>query len=237
MDLLMWTKSNPVVEINETRKLFYSKYPFKVRLTVNGAGAVTSRHEVDQYLVHRSNQKNYNPMGHWSSYKYTYRMPDSDETSILKYIRKAKEDHPEIKMRVEGSNIDLYHDDEKHLYSLLTKSIDCTKFVVAVWRPNEEYLQEILSGKQIVQSSNFKYKIICREGKIPQNEKQGVLDYLQSLNSSEVKMTKSFVDQMEKPYMLYGCYFYLNDLQYLTILKIMSPYLVRNYIELVPSGQ
>lgn len=230
----MWTKFNKNIRQHETRKLFYNKYIYKVRFLIPCAKAVVSRHDVNTYISYRHNEKHYNPMGSWYPRNRDQRLPDSEETAILHHIKKFKEDNPELKIRVESDNIDFYHNDSTFLYNNLNIGID---YITDVWEPNTSNMQEILEGKQIVKNTDFKYKVICREGKLPQQEKQAILDYLTSLDPAEVKMTKSFIDQLEKPYMLYGCYFYLNDLQYLTLLKIMSPNLIRNYIELVPANQ
>lgn len=238
----MWTKLQPDIRIEETRRLYYGKYLYRVRLNLSCARAVLMGPELSIHeAVHRLvNNRLYNPMGSWRS-NLSY--PTQEEIDCLSSLRDLKKSNKNIKIRIESNNVDLYSATEEELYKTIEGHKFYRDYVTGISMPSEKNRAILLSGKQLVSGPvKYQYKVMLRDGTYTSAELNSVHDYLVGC-SDVVKVTKGCKKQLEiketnRPNAwIWSCYFYTNDIKICTFIQIISPRLIRNYYELVACEQ
>ena len=81
----------------------------------------------------------------------------------------------------------------------------------------------------------YRYKIMIRDGRIPLETKNSILNYLNGLGPEHVRIPRNLQQTLEnnKHGYIWGCYFYANELSDITFLSLIAPELISNIHELV----
>lgn len=150
------------MQVKTTKKLFYSKYPFKVECRLSGASYIT-RYGIDKCLLICGNEKlRFSTGGMW------FRNNDNvDKVSMALFIKAyQKIKDCDIKVRTEGSHFNIFCQDED-TYEKIKKEL--SKWITFLYQPeSKEVLDFMLANgprKVIVKQlprEKYKYKITVR---------------------------------------------------------------------------
>jgi hypothetical protein len=127
-----------------TNKLFYKRYPYKIRCIIDGAWLLRGLRidNVKTFIKSKDNKS-------WC-WAVSYRS-DIDEEKLENFVEKIIPYLPKIKIRIENSIFNIYTLDEDVYYNLIAELVH---YVEEVWAPeNQEYLDFLLSGNSV--------KILC----------------------------------------------------------------------------
>jgi hypothetical protein len=237
----MWTKLQPNIQIEETRRLYYGKYLYKIRLQLACARAILLSPDlpIQESVQRLSANRWYNPHGSWKS---KLSLPSKEEIVCLAFLRDLKKSNKNIKIRIESDNVDLYSTTEDQLYKIINEHEHLKDFLIGVSLPDEKHRDTLLSGKQLVKGTvKYRYKVILRDGTYTAAELNSIHDYLEGCGDL-VKVTKGCKQQLIKDTnrsngWLWSCYFYTNDIKICTFVQIINPRVIRNYYELVEYQQ
>lgn len=240
MDTLFWTQSNPDIEFTHTHKQFFKKYLYK--LFVYAPGGRQIDHKMDSVasaLLERARAggRMYNYGGSWRDRIDQHYIKEADAL-FLEYLRHVKQTNKKVKFRIEEPNIQIYAADEADL-QLIVKEFDpaWNKYIEELMHPENDACAEVLKAGAILVSTPHKYshKVVIRDGRYNKQIKSQVLNYLESLGDL-VKLSNGSLDMMTKPYeSMWGVFFYTNDPSVTTFLSLISPGIIANIHELVPT--
>ena len=237
----MWTKLQPDIQIEETRRLYYGKYLYRIRLRLGCARAILLNLDLPiiDCVQRMTESRWYNPHGSW---KPRLSHPTKEEIVCLSFLRDLKKSNKNIKIRIESDNVDLYSTTEDQLYKIISEHKHLKDYLIGISIPNEKNRDLLLSGKQLVKGPvEYQYKVILRDGTYTAAELKLIHDYLEGCGDT-VKMTKGCKTQLDKSNnringWIWSCYFYTKDIKICTFVQIISPRAIRNYYELVESEQ
>jgi len=237
-DTSFWTKLNPKVERERTRKAYFGKYYCKLVVNCPGGKLIDTEYD-DMYYALRErvqNQRGYNYGGSWWHAEKAAELAKADvrQLSLLKEI-KQKTDN--IKVRVEEPWVQIYTENEDELKLVAVRFPDELKHTIqSVYVPaDEQDLERLKVGKILLPANSkiaHKYKIVLKDGTYQSIVKQQVLSYLESLGE-EIRMSKGSKAMLERPFnYLWGVYFYINDLKIITFLNLIAPDIVSRIHEM-----
>ena len=238
MDLSFWTKLNPNIVYEPTRKIFFDKY--LCRLVINcPAGrlinAKTDNIESD-LRIRFEYAKNRNWGGSWESLNsHAIANADAEQISNIKSIKSAYSD--EIKFRIEEPKIQIYTDSEDMLKVVacailpnFQTSIDAVQFP-----ESDDQAKLMLEGKIITKATTkieYKYKVTLRDGEYDSETRNSILQYLTNLGD-EVKVSEQTLLKLRSYHYLWSAFLYVNDPSVLTFLSVIQPGIIGKIHELV----
>lgn len=131
----------------KTNKLFYKKYPYKIKCHIKGAWLL--RNNVIEETIRYCNSQSA-PSWKWAN---VYTNHNVDVPEVADFIEKIKPYFDLVKLRIEHNFLDIYTED-RQIYDTLSNSL--SKWVQYVWEPeNQKYLNFLLSSNSV--------KILCDE--------------------------------------------------------------------------
>jgi len=228
MDTLYWTGLNPKISFLETSKAMYGKYLY--RLTVIVDGACILRDPTADIVKEVSNRnlaaRSMNYGGSWRTVKRV----SVDAIPLLEKIRTARENHSDIKCRIEQDIVHFYASDENELIKL-SKDIlyqDNDHFQFMMKPRNKTVADAMLDGKVLRKTKpEYSHRMVMRDGRYSEETKQNLLSWIDSMGDM-VKIPRSLRDNLEKLKhgYIWGGYIYANDPRLYVMVNMIDPKLV-----------
>jgi hypothetical protein len=143
-----------------------------------------------------------------------------------------------IRDRVEEPRIQLYAATENILKDLITQTNIglFSEHFYNINGPKDAIETQILDGDCIIRKRDigYKYKVIFRDGRYEKEVKNNVIQYLNNIDPNIVKIPEGCKSMFTKSYsLIWGCYFYTNDLSVNTFLTLIAPGMISKSHELV----
>ncbi len=236
-DTLFWTKLNPKIIQDRTRKAYFGKYFCKLVISCPGAKLIDSEHEDLKYALQEriQTQRGYNYGGSWWRAEKAAELAKAD-IEQLHLLRSIKRTNSNIKLRIEEPWVQIYSENEDELKLVAVRFFDKMKpLVQSVYIASEQDLDSLRSGKILIPSTSkntYKYKVVLKDGTYQSSTKQQLLSYLDSLED-EIKISKGSKAMLNRPFnFIWGVFFYANDLKIITFINLVAPGIVSRIHEL-----
>ena len=233
MDTSYWTQLNPTVKISKTKKLFFEKYAYKVKLYVPGVGVLrysTSKSIVEKLdlLIQRSNDF------YGSSYYFGVAVKSNLKFSDAKQLEEIKnfiQNNKDIKNRIEEPYISFYSND---IEALKIPAQISKERIEEVFLPfSDGDLTNLLQGNIIVNdANNYKYKMILNNV-----FKKEIIPTLKNIfiNSDIDNETKKKISRHLKDGYYPGGYIYTSEMHLAFLLNLAYPNMVKKIYNVVHS--
>jgi hypothetical protein len=234
MDLSYWHKI-PKIQVEPTLKQYYKQYLWKMTVYAPGGRLVQEPLSSDLATMlqyRRDSAKMYNHSGWWG---LKNNQLVNANLELLDIIRRIKNDSTyNVKIRVEEPSIQFYASDESELKKIATV-LKPFLVVTHIYGPADDQSKELLESGVIIRKSpvEYRYKVVCRDGRYPTGTKRQILNYLDGLGDT-VKVLKGARKMLNNGFdHSWNVYFYTNDISILTFINLIAPTLVSNIHELV----
>lgn len=232
-DLSYWAKSNPGVAFEETRKQFFGKFLIKVAYEFQSACYINKAKpgKMQEYINWRNLQATIRTGSFSVGYNPYWTRDHNANTNVdlLEHFSDIKRKHDQLKYRIESRQFGVYSSDE-NLLKAFNDAIDpaykhCLHTVTS---PRDSQHSDLLTNGHLLSAkkSQYKYKVMLRDGKYDPVAKQQLLNYFDSLDDM-VKLPKSVRTNIEKGYAYtWGSYIYTTDLSILSFVSLIVPGIV-----------
>lgn len=233
MDLSYWNKLNPDIQFQDTVKLYFNRYLYRLVIHADGGRLVNSSdNSLELALVTRmSMEKMYNRSGWWG---VRANQITKVNLKLLESIRLIKNKISDIKIRVEEPSIQFYANSEDVLKQIV-KLLHSTDCITHINSPAANTEQLLFSNAILKKSStDYNFKVILKDGKYSTDIKQQILNYLENLGDV-VKLSKSNKNMLagiNHPH-IWGVWFYTNDVDIVTFIRLIAPESILNIHKLV----
>lgn len=209
----------------KTKKKFYNKYVYKISLSLPGITGLRY-YDMDEFMQICQSKKK--PMAESWRDRVVDKMIDNKEVwlSIIPYLNQF--DSKSFMKRLEGDIIDFYTNDKKFYDGI---SDNFGQFVRLRYQPPKGKEQTMLDADKVIFAKKFphdkyQYKAYLRPHKIPKNEKQTIIDWLDKQRPS-ITLTDSIKNWIAKTSENWDRrYIYIENEQTLLMLKLRCPDLV-----------
>lgn len=240
MDSLDWKTLNSNIVIKETKKKFYNRFLYSLKLYCPAARIILNPNNVDishAVLSRLEFERVYNYGGSWRGAIHArYRSYNADiEIKQLEYLREIKNKFDDIKIRIEDPYVQLYANSEEILYDIAKVNFaDYVNRLHSVQKPKDANTKKLLeSGSIIIKNPiNYRYKFVCKSGTC--KNKTAILNYLYNLGD-EIKASDSIWTLLENNAhdCIWNVWFYANDPNIADMLNIIEYNFVTNIHEVV----
>lgn len=235
MDISFWKNLSQNIKILSSTKQFYNQYYYKMDIYAPGCKSVRSDDiavDVDRRL---SWVRDYKRQGSWYNKQLFQHLKEAD-IGFLYSLRDLYYEYPEVKIRTEEPKISVYAIDELMLQSV-AQSIDPDKkhSIISITGPENNEIKAMLDKHMILvkKPPKYRYRIWFKEKQCSFETRTQILAYLQSLGDL-VRMTDHTRESFSKPYdWIWGTYFYSNDKDVATFIRLINPDIIREVSELV----
>ena len=237
MDTLSWTKLNPTVNFYPTKKLFYNKFLYKVKIYCPGSRLVLSKSVdlLEKRLISRLlvPDVSYNYGGSWWLTQQRKRLLEDANFEQLVHYFNIKNSIEDIKLRIEEPNIDIYANNEQLLIKLV--STNHPDRILEVYRPNNDNAADLLMNGEIIahHCEKYEYKVFVKRMFFDNIQlKYTLLDHLYNYES-EVKLPRGLIQNLNSSKSFFpGGYFYMNDLKVVTFISLICPEFISKIFKL-----
>lgn len=220
------------IQRNNTLRLYYGKWPYKVEINLRGA-AMIKRWPLSKVIEWCGHDEH-------SRRTYNYGMyRDVDPHQILKFVTAVGPifDQYEHKLRTEYYSLNVYLDSEAAVTALEQAIPWC---ISSIYAPaNQEELDLLLNNKRkiicdMLPHNGYKYKVTLKE-RTPMQTKLQFKTWCSNYNAEDVKFTPSTAKWLDhnKNY-LQSPFFYLKDDKLLTMCRLFLGTNVRTVEEYIP---
>lgn len=236
MDLLFWTRLNPKIIYEPTRKQFYNKYLYRLVINCPGGRLVHDKSgDMHHALRLRIQHHRYLNRGGswWASQNKELDSASVDQLENLQEL--FSEFQSDIKIRIEEPTIQVYSNSKDTLKIIADRIVDKTS-LTAIQFPKNSVQEALLKEGKILTKPNskiqYQYKVMLRDGSYPVATKRQVLAFLDNLDG-EIKISNGVREMLDSEFQyLWGCFIYVNDPGVLTFVNIICPNLILNIHEL-----
>ena len=233
MDTSYWTQLNPTVKISKTKKLFFEKYAYKIKLYAPGIGVL--RYDSSRSIPERLDLliKKANTF-YGASYYFGVAVKSNLKFSDAKQLEEIKnfiQNNKDIKNRIEEPYISFYSND-----------IDILKIAAQISKERVDELslpystsdlEKLLEGNIIVNdTNNYKYKMILNNV-----FKKEIIPTLKNIfiNSDIDNETKKKISRHLKNGYYPGGYIYTSEMHLAFLLNLAYPNMVKKIYNIVNS--
>ena len=236
MDISAWTRYNPKIVQEHTTKKFYGRYLYRLVVFCPAGRAIDSKRDIKSEIAHRT-ELSKNIKGWWG--ERMARNLNNANPEFLERMRVLRHQKgPEIKMRIEEPQLQIYADSENQLENIIKTYFDQGdyRYIKSISGPKDITEESILNTGAIIRKKNvgYNYKVILKDAKYSQELKNGLLQYLSNLGTDTVKIPNSFSHMLQTTSIyIWNAYFYTNDPSIVTFINLMYPGLVSNIHEIV----
>ena len=174
MDLSYWSKLNPDIQFQDTVKLYFNRYLYRLAIRADGGRLINSGDaSLELALITReSMEKMYNKSGWWG---VRTNQLSKVNLKLLESVRLIKNKIPDIKIRVEEPSIQFYADNEDTLKKI-AESLHNTDCITHINSPAANTEQLLFSNAILKKSStDYDFKVILKDGKYSTDIKQQIL--------------------------------------------------------------
>lgn len=237
MDTSFWIKFNPTVNFYPTKKLFYNKFLYKVKIYCPGSRLILSKStdDIKNRLISRVLQPDvsYNYGGSWRlNYQHKRLIEDANFEQLVHYFN-IKNSNQDTKLRIEEPHIDIYANNEQLLIELIgTNYLDR---ILEVHRPDGDTATNVLINGNIIATKfeKYAYKIYVKRMFFDDvHLKQTILDHLYNYEF-QVKLTEGLIHHLNNNISYFpGGYFYANDIKVITLIGLICPQFIARIFQL-----
>ena len=209
-------------------------------MVINCPGGRLIYHKNDDLTTALSHRISYarsrNWGGSWINNSDHLAESNVEQIANLKLIREDFE--KATKFRVEEPSIQIYTEDEDTIKEIAMRILpEFQKEIQLIQVPSsEDSIALLKDGKILTKPSSkiqYKYKIMLRDGNYGAETKQQVLNYINNLDKTDIKVSQGTLHNLARPHgFLWGAFLYVNDTKILTFLNMISPGIVLNIHEL-----
>lgn len=218
MDTL-WRKLGNRVEIKHTKKLFFGKYLYSVRIIIDDVCRLRNWDkpkfnigETIRLLKEKNVDLCIDPE-RYNDLRTTY--------ETLAHYKDTL--NIEFKTAMCNYILHIYTNDSDMLYRLAQELPGkVTEYV----RPDDNNADALIAGKVIVKTTH-NYRIVTRETRLPYETRQSLLTYLQSSDTTTIH--RGLIKSLNKPDVNWmpSTYFYTDDSSICTMISLIAPDFVR----------
>jgi hypothetical protein len=242
MDLSYWTKLNPNIIHEPTRKQYFGKYLYRLTFKAYGGRCIHDTHNVTiegSLEDRKSRDKLYNNSGWWGIRHTNLDSASTEQLAILRSIKNGYGNN--IRFRVEEPNVQIYADSEQTLRDIAERfNSELQLLIVAIGMPeSESHAAALLDDKIIYAVDNgFNYKVFLRSGTYPVESQHQLAEYLQTVGP-DISISKTTIKHLQNgaSYLWGTCFFYTNDPSVVTMVNLICPGIVGKIHELVSKYQ
>ncbi len=226
MDLSQWRKLNEHFKISYTKKKFYKKYLYRLNYLVPGAYVLRiarNPEQIYQFLIRSS--------------KYQHTGLESSLVKKLSTFGNLISSNQISRMRVEGSNLAIFAESLQELYDIAVGPLHeyANSITELVTVKNAEEL-DLLNDNYVIarEPTDYLYRVVLRQGfRHDISARHNLAKYLQGVGQ-EVKITKKLLSSLSSSNKyLQGGYFYVRDPDIITMIMLITPYIVLSVEPLV----
>jgi hypothetical protein len=228
-----WTQLNPTVKISKTKKLFFEKYAYKIKLYAPGIGVLryNSSNSISERLDLLIKQTN---TFYGASYYFGVSVRSNLKFSDAGQLEKIKtfiQNNKDIKNRIEEPYISFYSNDIEVLKIPAQISEERIEEVSLPYSDSD--LTKLLQGNIIVNdANNYKYKMILNNV-----FKKEIIPTLKNIfiNSDIDSETKKKILRNLKDGYYPGGYVYTSEMHLAFLLNLACPNMVKKIYNVVHS--
>lgn len=233
MDTSYWTQLNQTVKISKTKKLFFEKYAYKIKLYAPGARVLrynserTIKERLD-LLIAQTNEF------YGASYYFNIAVKSNlkfSDASQLEEIKSFIENNKDIKNRIEEPYISFYSNDIEVIKTIAQFSKERTEEVSLPYSDGD--LNKLLEGNVIVDRNNkFKYKMILNSV-----YKKEIIPVLKNIfiNSDIDGISITKISKYLRDGYYPGGYIYTNEMHLAFLFNLAYPKMVKKIYNIVHS--
>jgi hypothetical protein len=143
-----------------------------------------------------------------------------------------------VKIRIEEPHLQIYAEDEDTMKEIAARILsEFQSSIQLIQIPfSDEHIALLKEGKILTKSSSkidYRYKIMLRDGNYGAETKQQVLNYINNLDKTDIKVSQGTLHNLSTTHgFLWGSFLYVNDTKILTFLNMICPGIVLNIHEL-----
>ena len=235
MDTSFWKNLSPNIKIQSSVKNFYNEYYYKLDILAPGCKSIRCDDIAVDVDKRRTWVRDYKRQGSWYN-KQLYQFLKEADIGFLHSLKDLYYEYPDVKIRTEEPKLSVYATDEPMLQSI-AQSVDSDHRdkIISITGPDNDEVKALLNKNIILvkKPPKYKYRIWFKEKQCSFETRSQILNYLTSLGDL-VKMTDHTRESLSKPYdWIWGSYFYSNDKDIATFVKLINPDIVREVSEFV----
>ncbi len=235
MDTLFWKNLSPNIKIQSSVKNFYGEYYYRLDILASGCKSIRCEDIANDIYKRREWVRDYKRQGSWYN-KQLFKYLKEADIGFLYSLKDLYYEYPDVKIRTEEPKMSVYATDEPMLQSI-ARSIDSVHRdkIISVTGPDSDEVKALLNKNIILvkKPPKYRYRIWFKEKQCSFETRSQILNYLTSLGDL-VRMTEHTRTSLGKPYdWIWGSYFYSNDRDVETFLRLISPDIVREVSEFV----
>lgn len=235
MDTLFWKNLSPSIKIQSSVKNFYNEYYYRLEITAPGCKSIRCDNISVDIYKRQEWVRDYKRQGSWHN-KQLYKYLKEADVGFLTSLKDLYYEYPDVKIRTEEPKISVYATDELMLQSI-ARSIDSDHRdkIVSITGPENDEVKALLNKNIILvkKPPKYRYRIWFKEKQCSAETRTQILSYLLSLGDL-VRMTDHTRESLSKPYdWIWGSYFYSNDKDIATFIKLINPDIIREVSEFV----
>lgn len=252
MDLLSWINSNPTCKLRPTRKRYYERFLYRVRIYAPFARVLRRSYtetpeasiwsQIDRDVTNRKERVKQQIQVFLSSYWASRADRDIEDCYVdqLEYLyRKLGTLSGKIKLRVEEPYIEVYADDEDTILDIVGHMPECSTRVMDIHRPaSDSERDSLLRGEIYRPKSQYDYQVNLRTILLSTAKRTQIHEYLSGLGDL-VQMTPGLIEALTRPsythsdsMWIYQNYFYTNDTSICTFLNLIEPQLIHKILKI-----
>lgn len=211
-------------QVKKTKKLFYGKYSFNVTLKIPGIYLyrdITSNTKLKTFIAYVEEKKSYRKTNiAW----YVRHVKDVDPKKVFSVWTKLQPHKDKIKVRVEASRLSICTESEETLREILVLLKPKDGEIVHISQPaNEEAAAKIKDGILFVGDPKLKFRAMIRSKRYDDVVRRHIYNYIENYEGT-ILMSPYLKGKLldEKSNYISG-YFYVDNMECLTFLKIICP--------------
>jgi hypothetical protein len=235
MDTSFWKNLSSHIKIQSSVKNFYNEYYYKLDILAPGCKSI--RCDDIGLDVHKRREwvRDYKRQGSWYNKELFKHLKEAD-IGFLCSLKDLYYEYPDVKIRTEEPKLSVYATDEPMLQSI-ARSIDAEhrNKIISITGPDSDEVKALLNKNIILvkKPPKYRYRIWFKEKQCSFETRSQILNYLTGLGDL-VRMTEHTRASLGKPYdWIWGSYFYSNDRDVETFIRLISPDIVREVSEFV----
>lgn len=233
MDLLYWNNTCPGAKVVFTKKLFYKKFLWRLVVRVPFGNLVYTNGCIQDAIKQR-----YTSVYHRRMWPEAW-LPKQVSIPLIGCVRTIKSQYGKsIRIRVEEPMLQIYAQDEQTLKNIARDFVYPLNFgscIEEINGPISDAEADILLSGAIIkrQPSEYRYKVVFRDGRYSIESKKQILEYLIQLGD-QVRVSRGSREMLNMPYTsCWGVFFYTNDPAITTMIRLIEPDIIGNIHELI----
>lgn len=235
MDTLFWKNLSSSINVLSSSKQFYNQYYYKLDINAPGCKSIRCDNIAVDINKRLTWVKDYKRQGSWYN-KQLYKILKEADIGFLASLKDLYYEYPDVKIRTEEPKLSVYATDELMLQSV-AQSIDPGNRdkILSITGPESNEVKALLTKNVILvkKPPKYRYRIWFKEKQCGHETRAQILAYLTSLGDL-VRMTDHTRESLSKPHdWIWGSYFYSNDRDIVTFIKLINPDIVREVSEFV----